>query len=82
MLQYSALRLRAVAHTAIATMSAAATMPVTIHRVDEDVTDGGDGARAATTPACPSSAAAACNAVDDGKEAVAAETSPLPGVPA
>ncbi len=82
MLQYSALRLRAVAHTEIATMSAAATMPVTIHRVAEDVTDGGDGARAATTPACPSSAAAACSAVDDGKAAVAAETPPLAGVPA
>ena len=82
MLQYSCLRLRAVAHTAIATMTAAATMPVTIHREADDVTDGGDGARAASPPASPSSAAAACSAVDDGKEAVAAVTSPLPDVPA
>ena len=82
MLQYSALRLRAVAHTAITTMSAAAKMPVTIHCVDEDVRVGGDGARAATTPACPSSAAAACNAVDDGKDEAAAEASPPAGVPA
>ena len=88
MLQYSAdgradrLRLGAVAHTAIATMSVAATMPVTIHGVGEDVADGGYGACAATTFASPISAAAARNAVDDGKAAVAAETPPLPGVPA
>ncbi len=56
-MQYSAdgltdrARLRVAAHAAIVTTTAAATMPVTIHGVVEDVLDVAAGARAAATPA-------------------------------